>query len=159
MGMAVSGGHRGGRGKTARMADINVTPMVDVMLVLLVIFMVTAPLMTTGVPLELPKGGSQVLADANRSLRISVDENGVVYIGTDPVSDIQQLVGRVVEMRRANPELGVVISGDKVASYGAVMGVMQVLKDAGIEKVGLETGTGESIRKDAARKSKSKGKP
>ncbi len=159
MGMAVSGGRRrGGRGKTARMADINVTPMVDVMLVLLVIFMVTAPLMTTGVPLDLPKGGSQVLADANRSLRISVDENGVVYIGTDPVSDVQQLVGRVVEMRRANPELGVVISGDKVATYGAVMGVMQVLKDAGIEKVGLETGTGEPSRKDADRKAKTKAK-
>lgn len=156
MGMAVSGGRRrGGRRKTTRMADINVTPMVDVMLVLLVIFMVTAPLMTTGIPLDLPKGGSQVLSDANRSLRISVSEDGVVYLGTDPV-DVTQLVGRVVEMRRANPELGVVISGDKVATYGAVMGVMQVLKDAGIEKVGLETGTGEAARKESARKPKSK---
>jgi biopolymer transport protein TolR len=98
MGMAVSGGRRrGGRGKTTRMADINVTPMVDVMLVLLVIFMVTAPLMTTGIPLDLPKGGSQVLSEANRSLRISVAEDGVVYLGTDPV-DVTQLVGRVVEM-------------------------------------------------------------
>jgi biopolymer transport protein TolR len=156
MGMAVSGGRRrGGRGKTTRMADINVTPMVDVMLVLLVIFMVTAPLMTTGIPLDLPKGGSQVLSEANRSLRISVAEDGVVYLGTDPV-DVTQLVGRVVEMRRANPELGVVISGDRVATYGAVMGVMQVLKDAGIEKVGLETGTGEAPRKEPVRKSKSK---
>jgi len=157
MGMAVSRGRRrGGRGKTARMADINVTPMVDVMLVLLVIFMVTAPLMTTGVPLDLPKGGNQVLADANRSLRISVDESGVVYRGTDPVSDMQQLVGRVVEMKRANPELGVVISGDKVAAYGAVMGVMQALKEAGIEKVGLETGTGAPSAEAKARKARKK---
>jgi len=157
MGMAVSGGRRrGGRGKTARMADINVTPMVDVMLVLLVIFMVTAPLMTTGVPLDLPKGGSEVLADANRSLRISVDEEGVVYLGTEPVADTTQLVGRVVEMKRANPELGVVISGDKVATYGAVMGVMQALKDAGIEKVGLETGTGAPPAKNAVRKTRKK---
>ncbi|MBN2752140.1 MAG: ExbD/TolR family protein [Rhodospirillaceae bacterium] len=137
------------------MSDINVTPMVDVMLVLLVIFMVTAPLMTTGVPLDLPQGGSQVLADANRSLRISVDEAGTVYLGTDPV-DVTQLVGRVVEMRRANPELGVVISGDRVAAYGVVMGVMQALKEAGIEKVGLETGTGEAPKKDATRKTRKK---
>ncbi len=154
MGMATAVRRRGGgRRKTTRISDINVTPMVDVMLVLLVIFMVTAPLMTTGIPLDLPKGGSQVLSEANRSLRISVAEDGVVYLGTDPV-DVTQLVGRVVEMRRANPEIGVVISGDQVASYGAVMGVMQELKDAGIEKVGLETGTGEPTGKDTSHKNK-----
>ena len=154
MGMATAGGRcGGGRRKTTRISDINVTPMVDVMLVLLVIFIVTAPLMTTGIPLDLPKGGSQVLSEANRSLRISVAEDGVVYLGTDLV-DVTQLVGRVAEMRRANPEIGVVISGDQVASYGAVMGVMQELKDAGIEKVGLETGTGEPTGKDTSRKNK-----
>ncbi len=139
MSMATTGGKRGKRGKTSRMADINVTPMVDVMMVLLVIFMVTAPLMTTGIPLDLPQGGNQVLADANKALRISVDQDGTVYLGTEPV-EVGSLVGRVVEMRRANPELGVVISGDSVAHYGAVMGVMAALKDAGVEKVGLETG-------------------
>lgn len=139
MSMATAGGKRGKRGKTSRMADINVTPMVDVMMVLLVIFMVTAPLMTTGIPLDLPQGGNQVLADANKALRISVDQEGTVYLGTEPV-EVGSLVGRVVEMRKANPELGVVISGDSVAHYGAVMGVMAALKDAGVEKVGLETG-------------------
>ncbi len=139
MGMATSGGKRKGRGKTARMADINVTPMVDVMLVLLVIFMVTAPMMTTGIPLDLPQGGKEVLAGADKALRISVANDGTVYVGDTPV-EVNSLVGRVVEMRRANPELAIVISGDRVASYGAVMGVMGALKDAGIEKVGLETG-------------------
>lgn len=143
MSMATNGGRRrGGRGKTARMSDINVTPMVDVMLVLLVIFMVTAPLMTTGIPLDLPKASNDVLSDANRSLRISVSKDGTVYLGTDPV-EVPTLVGRVVEMRNNNPELAVVISGDQVASYGAVMQVMGALKDAGIEKVGLETGNSE----------------
>ncbi|SBV97018.1 Protein TolR [uncultured Alphaproteobacteria bacterium] len=149
MGMATSGGKRGkGRGKTARMADINVTPMVDVMLVLLVIFMVTAPMMTTGIPLDLPQGGKEVLAGADKALRISVAEDGTVYVGTDPV-EVETLVGRIVEMRRVNPELAIVISGDRVAAYGAVMGVMGALKDAGIEKVGLETGNGDAPAKPA----------
>ncbi len=145
--MSTSGGRRqrSSRRKTRPMSEINVTPMVDVMLVLLVIFMVAAPLMTTGIPLDLPKGGNQVLTDANKALRISVDVEGNVYLGTDAV-DMPTLVGRVIAMRQANAELGVVISGDTSAAYGAVMGVMQALKDAGIEKVGLETGTGETPR-------------
>jgi len=143
MAMSSSGGGRSsrrGRRKTQRMSEINVTPMVDVMLVLLVVFMVAAPLMTTGIPLDLPQGGNQVLNDASKSLRISVSPEGEVYLGEDPV-DMSLLVSRVVAMRQANPELGVVISGDTNAAYGAVMGVMQALKDAGVEKVGLETGT------------------
>jgi len=154
MAMATSGGRRGSRQKTARMSDINVTPMVDVMLVLLVVFMVTAPLMTTGIPLELPQGGNQVLSDASKSLRISVNESGDIYLGSDAV-EMTQLVSRVVEMRRANPEMGVVISGDTAADYGAVMLVMQALKDAGIEKVGLETGARDDVKPKS--KSKTKG--
>lgn len=148
MSMATTGGKRKGRGKTARMADINVTPMVDVMLVLLVIFMVTAPMMTTGIPLDLPQGGKEVLAGADKALRISVGNDGTVYVGTEP-TEVPALVGRVVEMRRNNPELAIVISGDKVASYGAVMGVMGALKDAGVEKVGLETGNGDAPQRPA----------
>lgn len=155
MGMATSGGRRrGSRQKTARMSEINVTPMVDVMLVLLIIFMVAAPLMTTGIPLDLPQGGNQVLNDASKSLRISVSEAGEIYLGADAV-EMTQLVSRVVEMRRANAELGVVISGDTAADYGAVMMVMQALKDAGIEKVGLETGARETVKPKS--KSKTKG--
>lgn len=152
MAMSSAPSRRGsGRGKSRRMADINITPMVDVMLVLLVIFMVTAPMMTTGIPLDLPKASNELLSGSDKALRISVDKEGVVYIGTNPV-DLDTLPGRVQEMLRANPELSVVISGDTTTAYGEVMVVMGVLKDAGIEKVGLETGPGGRTKSADRRK-------
>ena len=104
----------------------------------------------TGIPLDLPQGGNQMLIGADKSLRISVSPDGTVYLGTDPV-EVPELVGRVVEMRHANPEIGIVISGDRTSAYGAVMAVMGALKDAGIEKVGLETGTSEPPAKQPAK--------
>ena len=120
-------------------SEINVTPMVDVMLVLLVIFMVTAPMLTTGVSLELPKGDGEAIEDADKSVDISVDSKSLIYMG-DEVVRPDHLVKKVKAMQRSNKDLKVIISGDKNASYGQVIELMSLLRMAGIAKVGLKTG-------------------
>lgn len=134
-----SGRRKGRRSKTTALSEINVTPLVDVMLVLLVIFMVTAPLLTTGIPLDLPKSSAgKNIEDTDSALNISVDAKGMIYVGTDVVS-INELIGKVSAMVRSNPDLRIVISGDKNASYGRIIEVMGELKRAGFTKVGLKT--------------------
>ena len=113
--------------------------MVDVMLVLLVIFMVTAPMMTTGVSLDLPRGDGQAMEDSDRAVDISVDAKSKIYLG-DEIVKPDSLVKRVQAMQKSNPDLKVVISGDRAASYGQVIEVMSLLRLAGIAKVGLKTG-------------------
>ncbi|MCQ2966625.1 MAG: ExbD/TolR family protein [Alphaproteobacteria bacterium] len=126
-------------GRRGAFSEINVTPMVDVMLVLLVIFMVTAPMLTTGVSLELPKGDGEVIEDADKSVDISVDSKSLIYMG-DEVVKPDYLVKKVKAMQRSNKNLKVIISGDKKASYGQVIELMSLLRMAGIAKVGLKTG-------------------
>lgn len=130
-----------GRGKRHQGSfnEINVTPMVDVMLVLLVIFMVTAPMLTTGVSLDLPKGDGQVIEDSDRAVDISVDARSNIYLGDSKVRP-DALVKRLQAMQRSNPALKIIISGDKAASYGQVIELMSLLRLAGISKVGLKTG-------------------
>jgi biopolymer transport protein TolR len=121
------------------MSEINVTPLVDVMLVLLVIFMVTAPLLTTGIPLDLPKtAGGDNIEDSDSALNVSVDQEGLIYLGEEAV-EIDELISRLASMLRSNVDLRVVISGDKNAAYGRIIEVMGELKRAGFSKVGLKT--------------------
>lgn len=119
-------------------ASISLTPMIDVMTVLLAVFMVTAPMMTTGINLELPKGGNSALNSTDHSIQISVDSKGRYYLLDTQISP-DDIVQKLIAMKKENKELTLIISGDTKADYGAVMFMMGKLKDAGFQKVGLKT--------------------
>ena len=108
---------RSSRRSSRRNADINITNLMDVMMVLLVVFMVAAPLMTSGIALDLPKVGGKNLTGKETSLNISVDENGYYYIGKEEIP-ADEIVAKVQAVREANPEISVIISGDTDAQYG-----------------------------------------
>ncbi len=129
---------RSSRRSSRRNADVNITNLMDVMMVLLVVFMVAAPLMTSGIAIDLPKVGGKNLTGKETSLNISVDEQGYYYIGKEEVP-AEQIVAKVSAVRESNPDISVVISGDTTAQYGRVLGLMALLKNAGFEKVGLKT--------------------
>ena len=129
-------------------ADINVVPYIDVMLVLLVIFMITAPMLSQGVTVDLPKAASQTLKTADREpIIVSVDREGVLYLNIEdnPAAPItsQALVIRVAaEIQLAaqlNQRLNVLVKGDRGVEYGKVISAMSLLKQAGAEQVGLLT--------------------
>ncbi|MBO7244774.1 MAG: biopolymer transporter ExbD [Alphaproteobacteria bacterium] len=128
---------RGSR-RTRIRAEINLTPLIDVMTCLLAIFMLTAPMLTSGIPLNLPKGDGKQIEGEEKTLDISVDSKGVVYVGQDPIA-LKDLVGKVRAIVSENPSIGMVISGDKEASYGTVIEVMALLRSAGYTQVGLKT--------------------
>lgn len=138
MGANVKFSARGSRRQKAAFGDINVTPLVDVMMVLLVIFMVTAPMMTTGISLDLPRGDGQAMEESDRAVNIGIDARSNIYLGDKKVSP-ETLVKKLKAMQKGNPDLKIVISGDKATSYGQVIEVMSVLRLAGISKVGLKT--------------------
>lgn len=117
---------------------IQLTPMIDVMTVLLAVFMVTTPMMTTGIDLELPRAGISAMTGNDHAIQISVDSRGRYFLSETQMSR-DDVVKRAVAMRGENPNLTIMISGDTHADYGAVMSVMGKLKDAGFQKVGLRT--------------------
>ncbi len=121
-----------------RNADINITNLMDVMMVLLVVFMVAAPLMTSGIALDLPKVGGKAMEGKDTSVNISVDKEGYYYIGKTEVP-ADKIVDKLKAIRNENSALTVTISGDTGAEYGRVIGLMAILKEAGFEKVGLKT--------------------
>ena len=121
-----------------RNADINITNLMDVMMVLLVVFMVAAPLMTSGIALDLPKVGGKAMEGKDTSVNISVDKEGYYYIGKTEVP-ADKIVDKLKAIRKENSALTVTISGDAGAEYGRVIGLMAILKEAGFEKVGLKT--------------------
>jgi len=123
---------------TEPMGEINVTPLVDVMLVLLVIFMITAPLLTQGVNVDLPQTEASALQQNIEPLVISIRANGKIYMQKHAI-EIGQLTARVKAMRQQNTELPVFIRGDAKTPYGRVANVMSRLEHAGIKKVGLVT--------------------
>ena len=129
---------RGRRGGTRPMSDINVTPFVDVMLVLLVIFMVTAPLLTVGVELDLPKTKAGPIKGQDEPLAVSVDAEGKVYI-QDTEVPLDTLAPRLMAITGENPDVRIFIRGDKNIDYGRVMHVMGVINAAGFTKVALVT--------------------
>ena len=118
--------------------SIQLTPMIDVMTVLLAVFMVTTPMMTTGIDLELPRAGASAMTGNDHAIQISVDSNGNYYL-SEMKLERADVIKRAVAMRGENPNLTMMISGDTHADYGAVMSMMGGLKDAGFQKVGLIT--------------------
>ena len=133
-----------GRYRKKRMAEINVVPYIDVMLVLLVIFMITAPLLTEGVNVDLPQAVAKALEQVDeKPLVVSVDAKGKFYLNTEEAPEVpidaNTLVNRVIAMRRLHPKSSVYVRGDENASYGQVVTVMALLQKAGIGNVGLIT--------------------
>ncbi|MBF0296121.1 MAG: protein TolR [Magnetococcales bacterium] len=137
MGMGSSMGGSGQDRLTA-MSEINVTPMVDIMLVLLVIFMVTAPLLTQGVEVNLPDSQASAINTNDEPLVISVTANGATYIEERAVT-VNEMTDKIRAIRANNPNFPVFVRGDRNAAYGAVMAVMSQLQQAGVDRVGLIT--------------------
>ncbi len=126
-------------GDEGTISQINVTPLVDVMLVLLIIFMVAAPILQQGVELELPKESIAPVDSNEEQLVVSVDKEGIVYIGAKNQVGIDDLGNRLKGIMANRTDKRVFIKADHRASYGQVMAAMARIKRAGIEKVGLLT--------------------
>jgi biopolymer transport protein TolR len=140
MNMGASGGGGRRRGRKAVMAEINVTPMVDVMLVLLIIFMVSAPLLTVGVPLDLPQTQAKSLEQDKTPLQLSVDIQGKIFINDTEVS-MAELVPKLkaITEARGGMEERIFMRADKKADYGTVAKVMGQLSGAGFKRLALVT--------------------
>jgi biopolymer transport protein TolR len=129
----------GRRGRRTAMAEINVTPLVDVMLVLLIIFMVTAPLLVTGVPVDLPESKAGALDQEQEPVQITLDANGAIFIGEEQV-DPSQLATRLGTIAQSAIEEGgprIFLRADSTLDYGRVMQVMGELNQVGLRKVAL----------------------
>ena len=119
-------------------ANMSLTPMIDVMTTLLAVFMVTTPMMMTGIDIELPRAGISAMTGNNHAIQISVDARGNYYLLNQKLS-CDEVVKRAIAMRGENPDLTITLSGDTHADYGAVMSMMGKLKDVGFQRVGLRT--------------------
>jgi biopolymer transport protein TolR len=133
----LSGSNRG-RNRRSRglMAEINVTPMIDVMLVLLVIFMVTAPLMTVSVPVDLPKTKAAASTQAEEPLVVSLNAKGKLFLQESEL-DQAALIGRLRAITKEKPDTRIFVRGDRTIAYGKIMEVLGVLQQAGFTKVAL----------------------
>ena len=131
-----AGNPRGRGGRRLPMSDINVTPMVDVMLVLLVVFMVTAPLLTVGVPVDLPQTEAPPINEPKEPTVISVNKDGAIFIQETSVP-MDGLVEKLQAITGANPEAVLYVKGDKDINYGRVLEVMSLVTAAGFHKVSL----------------------
>jgi biopolymer transport protein TolR len=141
VGQAASTGGRRGRRRTAVMSEINVTPFVDVMLVLLIVFMVSAPLLTVGVPIDLPQSQAKSLSQDNEPLTVSVNGDGKVYLQDKEIQldDLVPKLKAIVEARNGTLNDQIYVRGDKKVDYGTMMKVMGRLSAAGYHKVALVT--------------------
>jgi len=119
-------------------SEINMTSLIDVMMSLLAIFMITAPLLTSGIPLSLPRGDGQTIVGSEKTLDISVDAKGNIFVGTQGVT-MEGLAKKVQAIVAENPHIQIVISGDRHSAYGRVIEVMALLRAAGFSQVGLKT--------------------
>jgi len=128
-----------GRRKRGRrpMADINMTPFIDIMLVLLIVFMVTAPLLTVGVPVDLPKTNASPIAEQKDPLYVTVQADGTVYVQEKAVDVQSELVPMLIAITGNNPEARILVRGDHSISYGQMLQVMGAMSAAGFKKVGL----------------------
>jgi biopolymer transport protein TolR len=136
MAVTVTTGASRGRGRYRPMAEINVTPMVDVMLVLLVIFMITAPLLTVGVPVDLPKTKAASINEAIEPLVISINAEGKVFL-QETETPIDSLVPRLQAITLNKPDTRIFVRGDKSVPYGQVVEVMGLVSSAGFTHVAL----------------------
>jgi biopolymer transport protein TolR len=150
--MAVGQTNGGGRGRYRPMADINVTPLVDVMLVLLVVFMVTAPLLTVGVPVDLPQTAAPPINEPKEPTVITVNKDGQIFIQEAEVP-IDSLVSRLQAITGSNPDAVLYVRGDKDINYGRVLEVMSLISNAGFRKVSLvaEAPRGQTPARPGAR--------
>jgi|SRR5438876_1875591 biopolymer transport protein TolR len=136
---AAGAGSSGGKFRRRRytpIADINVTPLVDVMLVLLIIFMITAPLLQVGVPVDLPKTSAQQVGGKDEPLVVSVNAKGEVFLGETPY-EIAGLATKLKAVHDEKPDQRVFMRGDKSVDYGKMMEVMGVVIDSGFRQLGL----------------------
>jgi biopolymer transport protein TolR len=142
MAISMSGGGGGMRGGRMRrrmytpMSEINVTPFVDVMLVLLIIFMVAAPLMNVGVPVDLPKTSADPITGQDEPLVVTIDAKGDIYLGETKYG-ADDLVAKLRAVQKEKPDQRVFVRGDKAINYGKVMEILGVLRAAGFPKAGL----------------------
>mgnify|MGYP001168009577 FL=1 len=140
MGATLRGGAKFPRTRSrfhrAPMSEINVTPFVDVMLVLLIIFMVTAPLLTVGVPVDLPKTKAAVLNKSDEPLVITLNAKNQIYIQKALVPR-ENFIPRLIAVTNANPTIRIFVRGDKSIEYGRVMEIMGAVSSAGFKKVSL----------------------
>ena len=130
------GNGRGARGRYRPLSEINVTPLVDVMLVLLIVFMVAAPLLTVGVPVDLPETDAAQLTDDIEPLVVSVNADGVIFLQETEVPP-ENLVPRLNAVTGQRPDVRIFVRGDKAIQYGTVMQVMGLISAAGFNKVAL----------------------
>lgn len=145
--MGAAGGTRGGyqrrntrrRSSHAAMSEINVTPLVDVMLVLLIVFMVAAPLMTVGVPIELPKTEAKQMNSSTEPITISVQQDGTVFLQETEIA-LDALTPKLIAIAKNGYEEQLMVRADTSVPYGKVMEVMGLLNGAGYRKIGLITG-------------------
>ena len=141
MGVSVDTGQSGGRRQRRAlkpMAEINVTPMVDVMLVLLIIFMITAPLLAVGVPVELPQSKAPPIQSSEEPLTVTITKGGKIYLQKTEIK-YEDLVPRMTAISENGYDKRIYIRGDKDVDYGTVMKVMGALKGAGFNKLNLVT--------------------
>ncbi len=134
-------GRSGGRGRRQRRelnSRINVTPLVDVMLVLLIVFMIAAPLLSVGVPVELPKTDAKSLPSEQEPLTITVDKEGLIYIQETEVT-LEELTPQLIAMATNGYEERIYLRGDENGNYGPVMKVMAAINAAGFTNIGLVT--------------------
>ena len=134
----MGGGPRGRHGRSNRrpMSEINVTPMVDVMLVLLIVFMVAAPLLTVGVPVDLPQTQAPPINEPKEPTVITVNKEGEIYI-QDTTIPMDGLVAKLQAVTNSNPDAVLYVRGDKDINYGKVLEVMSLISNAGFHKVSL----------------------
>ena len=137
-GIAQMASRRRGRMRRRAMSEINVTPFVDVMLVLLVVFMVTAPLLTVGVPVDLPKTKAPALGQDRGPLSVTVSKDGVIYLQKLPVK-LDELVPKLTAIAANGYNQRIFVRGDRTVDYGKVMEVMGLLSAAGFTRIGLVT--------------------
>jgi len=142
MGMSVgqgqARGHRRRGRKHALMSEINVTPFVDVMLVLLIIFMVAAPLMTVGVPIDLPETQAKALNSETQPITVSVNQEGKVFLQETEIP-LDEVVPKLEAISQTGYEERIYVRGDRAADYGTVMQVMARISAAGYKNLGLVT--------------------
>ncbi len=128
----------GGRRGHAPMSEINVTPLVDVMLVLLIVFMVAAPLLTVGVPVDLPETKAGPVSEEVEPLTISIDKKGDIYLQDTKVTQ-KSLIPRVQAVLGQKPDTRIYVRGDERVGYGKVMVIMGLLNEAGFTRIALIT--------------------
>jgi biopolymer transport protein TolR len=149
-GTFLAGGDSGGgrRARHPQMSAINVTPMVDVMLVLLVIFMVTAPLLTVGVPVDLPQAKAPAITEPKEPLVITVDQQGKLYLQNAALDNDEELAPKLEAITQNNPDATIYVRGDRAINYGRILEVMGLVAGAGFTKVSLiaELPTGDKTK-------------